>query len=216
MITKNISRKISLFLNLYEKYFIDILFNVYKNLKNCRYDYSKILSFAFIAVIVKIKYSYLLRVPNAVAPAKITSPKINKGGCFINVSFSDENNLIITAKLHSSDIKSIKSYSGNTCKLTILIKDQGLTDLSFLAEFHNLKYLCLKNVSNLENIDFIQSLINLRELRIVGCEKITKLDPIKHLTKLEVLELDGESKLEVFPDLGKLSSIKNPFILHCS
>jgi len=77
----------------------------------------------------------------------------------------------------------------------------GMTDLSSLRDFHNLKHLELWRIMNLEDISFISTLLGLESLRLQDLKNITSLPDLSKLVNLRDIKLDNVPvKLEEVPD----------------
>ena len=124
---------------------------------------------------------------------------------------------VLHLKIHNLDSipKEFKNFI-NTKSLSIGFYKVKSSDLSFLNEFPNLKYLSFVGYDgeNLSNKDL--KLDSLSILRIGYCPNLSSINTIKNLNSLQELSIENVANLKEFPKFRKQNLIKKLKIDHMS
>ncbi len=97
------------------------------------------------------------------------------------------------------------------------IKDaHALRDLSALTPLSRLKYLFIRNGTNLTNVDALKNLTALKEIHLLDCTALTNVDGLKALTALEVIDLSGSTGLMNVDGLKNLRTLKRLILPGCT
>lgn len=104
----------------------------------------------------------------------------------------------------------------NTTQLTIEFFHVNCTDLAFLNEFPNLKYLRIDRFGGEIFSKKELKLDSLLSLQIGYCENLYDISAISNLNALEELNISNVAYLKAFPKFGKQNSIKKLTIDHMS
>ncbi|XP_024982892.1 putative disease resistance protein At4g19050 [Cynara cardunculus var. scolymus] len=109
------------------------------------------------------------------------------------------------------------SFKNMTRLQRLDLSETKIKSLPSLSNLTNLRYLLLKNCTNLQNLELKDSLFNLEELNLSG---ITSLKPygsdfIKDMSNLQILDLSC-TPVKQLPSMAKLTNLIRLSLANCS
>ncbi|KAI3698028.1 hypothetical protein L6452_31138 [Arctium lappa] len=124
--------------------------------------------------------------------------------------------------LDASECSALKDIGDNSFKNMTRLQRLDLSETKIktipsLSNLTNLRYLLLKNCTNLQNLELNVSLLNLEELNLSG---ITSLKPdgselIKDMSSLQILDLSC-TPVNRLPSMAKLTNLTHLSLANCS